>query len=60
MLSDFNCCRISLCPQSYNFVVDCLVAFDMNSSDDEYSVWLDCPPEFVTPLVSGDLPRAGY
>jgi hypothetical protein len=57
MLSDFNCCRISLCPRSRN---NCLAAFGMNSGDGEYNVWLDRPPEFVTTLVSDDLPRASH
>jgi hypothetical protein len=58
MHSNCTCCRIYLCPRSCNSVADCLAASGMNSGDGENSIWLDRPPEFVTTLVSGEMPES--
>lgn len=58
MVEEFNSCRVLFCPHSYNCVADKLAAFGMNSGVDGHSMWLDHAPDFVVPLVSGDVPGA--
>ena len=51
-------CVIQACPRSCNKVADCLASYGASVVRSGSEVFMNKVPDFVTALVSGDLPRA--
>lgn len=57
MITEFESCIVSVCAKSCNRVADSLSAFGEHVSGPGF-IFMSQAPEFVSVLVSGDLPRA--
>ena len=53
---DFVYCDVSKCSRNCNAVADCLSDYGASLSDVQSKLWIDQAPNFVIPLVSGDVP----
>jgi hypothetical protein len=57
MLYEFNTCVISVCNRTCNQLVHCLAANGACMEGAETCMYTDDVPDFVSHLVSGDMPR---
>jgi hypothetical protein len=57
MRSEFSSCLVSVCSRSCNKVADCLATYGTGVSRSDSAMFWSQAPEFVTQLVSGDLPK---
>jgi hypothetical protein len=56
LMSNFVSWFVNVCPTTCNCVADILASYGCTLDGDSYT-YMSHPPNFVLPLVSGDLPR---
>ena len=55
---DFFCYKTSECSTKCNSIADVLASYGTTLDASESSLWLDQAPEFVSTMVSGELPKS--